>query len=71
MGGIAGEEKAAVLHRLGDHAPHRRDASLDDLARLELALGEAKAKLVPDSRLGPGVHRVVGVDLEIEPTDFG
>src|SRR5207248_10369698 len=52
-------------------APHRRDAGLDDLARLELGLGKAKAKLVPDPRLGPGVHRVVGVDLEIEPADLG
>ena len=71
MGGVAGEEEAAVLHRLRDHAPHRGDAGLDDLARLELGLGKTKAKLVPNSRLRPGVYGVVGVDLEIEPADLG
>src|SRR6059058_4560210 len=59
-----------MLHRFGDHAPHRGDAGLDDLARLEFGLGKTKAKLVPNSPLGPGVYGVVGVDLEIEPADL-
>ena len=33
VGGIAGEEQAAVAHRLGDEAAQRRDALLDRRAR--------------------------------------
>src|SRR5207244_10792818 len=43
---------------------------LDDLARLQLGLCKAKAELLPDPLFRPGVHRLVGADLEVEPADL-
>src|SRR3954470_6560955 len=73
VGGVAGEEQAAVLHRLADEAAHRDDAFLEDLALLEpeaLALGPG-LQLRPDPVVGPVVGRVVRVALEVETLDAG
>ena len=70
VGGVARQEEAAALHGLSDQAAHRRDAVLDDLARLQPGLGQPKPELIPDAILRPGVHRLVGVDLKVEAADL-
>ncbi len=59
--GVAGEEQAAVLHRLDDEAAHAGDALLEDLAGVQRPALEPEAplELVPDPLVGPLVEILV------------
>ena len=58
---VAGEEEPPVLHGLDHEAPHRRDALLEDLARVQRPALEFEPprQLVPDALVGPLVEVLV------------
>ena len=66
--GIAGEEDAAVLHRLDHDAAHRDHALVDDraLAQRPAVEREPRLELLPDARIGPPRGVVVGTTLEVQ-----
>ena len=68
MRAVAGQEQAAVLHRLDHEAAHRRDALLQHLALGQLArAAQPLMQLVPDARIGPSLDLLVVVALQIKP----
>ena len=74
VGGVAGEEEAAVLHRLNDEATHSGNGFLGDGAFGEfpaVAGGEALVEFAPDAVIGPEREIFVGRALQIEAADFG
>jgi hypothetical protein len=73
VGRVAGEEQAAVPHRLADVAAHRDDALLGDRALLqpEAVAGHPRLQLLPDPLIRPVLDRVGRVALEVHPLDLG
>src|SRR5215212_3202977 len=74
VGGVSGEEEPAVLHRFADKGAHLHYVLLEDIALLEgpAFVGvEARVHLLPDAFVGPVVHVVVGITLEVEALDLG
>src|SRR5712691_7884408 len=68
VGGIAGEEQPAVLHRLDHEAAHGGDALLHHGALGERpGAAEARMQLLPDAPVRPVLDVVVGRALKIEP----
>src|SRR6516164_8406686 len=68
MGGIAGEEKPAVLHGLDDEAAHGGDSLLQHRAFGKFArAADAGMQFLPDARVRPVFDIVVGGALQVEP----
>src|SRR5262249_11656641 len=61
-------EEAAILHRLNDEAPHRRNALLQHRALLQLArAAKPFVQLIPDAGIGPVLDFFIVTALQIEP----
>ena len=68
VGGIAGEEQPAVLHRRRHEAAQRRDALLDRWPGRDVAAPaprEAALELVPDPLVGPVLDLLVEAALDV------
>src|SRR5262245_19390996 len=72
VGGIAGEKKPPILHRLDHEAAHRGDALLQHGALREFArAADARVQLLPDARVRPVLDVIVGGALHIKPRQSG
>ena len=72
MRGVPGEEKPAVLHRLGDEAAHAGDALLEHrpLGERPAVDPEPRLQLAPDAVVGPLGDVLVGPALDIEAREL-
>ncbi len=68
VGGVTREVEPPPLHRLGDEAPHRRDALLEDRPLVERPAVHAEPglELLPDPLVWPEVEILVGRALQVE-----
>ena len=70
---VAGQEQAAVLHRLGDEAAHAGDALLEHRPLVERPPLErgARLELLPDALVRPLAEVLVVGDLEVVARQLG
>src|SRR5712671_1343805 len=74
MRSVAGEEEAAVLHRLDDETMHLSDALLNDRTAVEFpSVGglEARVEFLPYAFVGPVVDVLVERALQVEAGEGG